>query len=374
MIQTKIKVVYFTGSRADYAPMLPILKKLNRLSKVELSVVTAHMHLDKRFGLTVNQVQTDGLKIIGEIKTKITRSKEGMLPVYSEIINRLPQILLGQNPNYLLIQGDRVESLAATTVAFILKIPVIHVGGGAVTGSLDNGFRNAITQLSSWHFPATQKHATQIANMGKSEKTIMTVGEPGLDVIRTQKLPTKQQLWKKFNLSLNQKLFLIIMHPDTAETVSPQDQIKPLLTALEPVKAQIVQVYPNADPGGWKMRQIINKFTKNKSNWLLIDNFPHQDILGFFKYAQIILGNSSGAIIEAPSFKTPVINIGSRQKGREMARNIININYDHQSIIAAVQLAQTKKFKYQIQNCINLYGNGRAAEKFIRYFNKNLIT
>lgn len=373
MLQTKIRVIYFTGSRADYAPMVPILKKLNRLSRVKLSIVTAHMHLDKRFGLTIEQIQTDGLKIVGRIKTKVAESKEGMLPVYREIINRLPQILLEQNPDYLLIQGDRVESLAATTVAFILKIPVIHVGGGAVTGSLDNGFRNAITQLSSWHFPATQKHATQIANMGKSEKTIMAIGEPGLDVIRTQKLPTKQQLWKKFTLNINQKLFLVIMHPDSAETISPQDQIKPLLTALERVKTQVVQVYPNADPGGWKMRQIINKFTKNKSNWLLIDNFPHQDTLGFFKYAQIILGNSSGAIIEAPSFRTPVINIGFRQNGREMAPNIISVGYDNQAILQAIQLAQSPKLKNRLKNCTNPYGNGRATEKFVRYFNKNLI-
>jgi len=374
MPNTNVSVVYFSGSRADYALMVSILNALEKEKRVNLSMVVAHMHLDKRFGLTIKQIKKDGFKIIGKIKTKINDSSEGMLSEFQVVIKKLPQILLKSKPDFLLIQGDRVESLAATTVAFLLKIPVIHVSGGCITGSMDNGFRWAITQLSSWHFPATKTDAQRIIKTGKSAKTVFLVGEPGLDVVLNMRLENKKELWKKFNLSLDKKLFLVIFHPDTAEKrYSPQKQIQPLLEFLEKSPAQVIQVYPNADTGGLMMRQMIDIKAKEKTNWQRFENLDHRVLLGLFKYTNLVIGNSSGAIVETPSFKIPVINIGKRQAGRVKTENIIEVGYERLAIERAVKKAMSKKFFKKTRQIKNPYGDGTAADKFMKFFKRQVV-
>lgn len=370
----KIKVIYFSGSRADYVPMVSILKRLDSYQQIKLEIVASHMHLDKRFGLTVKQIEKDGFKIIARIKTKIRESKYGLLSEYQKIINKLPEILLKHQPDYLLVQGDRVESMAAATTAYLLKIPIIHVGGGCITGSLDNGFRWVITQLAQWHFPATVKDAKRIVNMGKPNNTVYVIGEPGLDVISRMEFPNKEDFFNKYGLDIKRKLFFVVFHPDTKEgNCSYEYQIKPLLNFLTSTKDQVIQIYPNADVGGLTMHRLIDKMSSGKNNWKIFTNLTHKDTLAFFKYADIILGNSSGAIIEAPTFKTPVINIGQREEGREMAANIIQVSYDTQEIEPAIKKALSSKFQQEIINCQNPYGNGTAGQKFINYFKQEIL-
>ena len=369
MLQTKIKVIYFTGSWSDYALMVPILKVLNQQKSIELRLIAAHMHLDPRFGLTAKQIEKEEFKIIGRIKTKITESEIGMLSEYQIIIKEFHPLLLKYRPNYLLIQGDRIESAAAAMVAYLLRIPIIHVGGGCITGSLDNSFRNIITELSDWHFPATNSDAQRIIIKGKPKGSVFVIGEPGIDaILKTESLPQKN-LWEKFNLRSDQKLLLVIFHPDTAEKkLSPQEQIQPLLNALGKVNHQILQVYPNADSGGFAMRRLIAKSSEEKSNWQVINNLSHQQLLSFFKYADVLIGNSSGAIVEAPTLKLPVINIGRRQKGRPMAKNILSVDYDSRQILNALKTALNPTFKQKLHDCQNFYGDGNAADKFIKVF------
>lgn len=368
------KVVYFSGSRADYALMVPILKALKKEAKVDLSIIAAHMHLDRRFGLTVKEIEKDGFKIIGKVRTKIEESRWGMLSEFQTVIKKLPQILQREKPDCLLIQGDRVESLAATNVAFLQKIPVIHVSGGCVTGSMDNGFRWSMTQLAEWHFPATKKDAERIINSGKPANRVFTIGEPGLDVALKKPLGGNNKLWKKLNLNLNRKLWLVIFHPDTAETrYSPTKQIKPLLDVVKQTQEQIIQIYPNADTGGLAMRQLIDKYAQQRKDWQVLENLAHKDLLGLFKSAEMVIGNSSGAIVETPSFKVPVIDIGNRQEGREKASNIISSGYKQNEIRAAIRLALSSKFKNKAKQAVNPYGDGTAAKKFIKVFKEKIL-
>lgn len=375
MSKTKVKIIYFTGSRADYVPMEPILKRLDSQQQIKLEIVASHMHLDKRFGLTINQINKDGLKIIGTIKTNIQESSRAMLSVYQKIINQLPEILLKQKPDYLLIQGDRVESAAAAMTAYLLNIPVVHVGGGCITGSLDNSFRWGITQLAQWHFPATKEDKQRIIEAGKPKDHVFEIGEPALDLIKKIKFPSKPEFFQKYGLTVDRKLYLVIFHPDTKESnCSYENQIKPLLDFLTSIKEQVIQIYPNADTGGLTMRTLIDKISLGKNHWRTFANLPHEDTLAFFKYADVILGNSSGAIVEASTFKTPVINIGQREKGREMAVNIIQVGYDTKEVDTAVKKALSLKFQQEISNCQNPYGDGTASQKFIKYFKENVLT
>ncbi|MBI5357168.1 UDP-N-acetylglucosamine 2-epimerase (hydrolyzing) [Candidatus Collierbacteria bacterium] len=374
MLQSKIKVIYFTGSWSDYALMVPILETLKLEKMVELGLVVTHMHLDERFGLTVKQIFEKGFKIIGKIKTEIVESQIGMLSEYQVIIKELPPILLRYRPNYVLIQGDRIESAAAAMTAYLLRIPIIHIGGGCITGSLDNDFRNIITDLADWHFPPTKTDAKRIVSNGKPKNSVFAIGEPGIDSAVKTKLLPKKNLWKKFNLDSNQKLLLVIFHPDTGEKrIGPAEQIQPLLTVLSGIRHQIFQINPNADTGGIVMRRLIVKSSGEKSNWQVINNLPHQQLLTFFKYADAIIGNSSAAIVEAPSFKLPVINIGRRQKGRQMAKNILSVTYDSKQISRALKTALSQDFKQILHNCKNLYGDGNAADRFIKIFKNKIL-
>lgn len=374
MFQSKIRVVYFTGSQSDYALMVPILDALKREKIIDLRLIASHMHMDERFGLTVKQISKRGFKIIGKIKTKITGSRTHMLSAYQAIIKNLPPVFIKYQPDYLLLQGDRIESAAAALTAYLLRIPIIHVGGGCITGSLDNSFRNIITELSDWHFPPTKADAQRIVNKGKPKYTVFSIGEPGIDVIMKIKFLPQKKLWKEFDLDLNQKLILVIFHPDTAEKkIGPVKQISPLLNVLSRTHHQILQVCPNADTGGLAMRQLIIKSSREKNNWQVINNLSHQQLLSFFKYADVIIGNSSAAIVEAPSFRLPAINIGGRQNGRIMAKNILSVNYNFRQISHALETALSLDFKKGLYNCQNLYGDGKTAEKFIKVFRNEIL-
>lgn len=348
MPQPKIKLVYFSGSRADYSPMSFLLKSLNQHPKVNLKII--HFSIPDK--TSINPIIT----------------------VYQETLKKFPDILRKEKPRYLVLQGDRAECAAAAQVAFILRIPIIHFGGGCITGSLDNGFRNIISSIAAWHFPATKEDAQRIANMKNSKSHILPIGEPGLDVITHLNTPNKHHLFYKFGFNPEQTLFTVVMHPDTADKkVPPESQIKPLLQALSKSPVQILQICPNWDTGGYEMQKTINSWSKDPQKWKLIENLNYADYLGFLKHANIILGNSSSLLIESPSFGTPVINISNRELGRPLAKNIISVGYSSTEILKAIKKVQGLKFRKLAKTATNPYGNGKATEKFLKYLDKYLI-
>lgn len=362
----KRKILYISGTRADYGLMKQTLIRIKNHPNLNLEIVATGMHLMPEFGLTVNEIKKDGFKIHRVNATYEEDNKESMSGFIGQFIQLLTRKMKEIKPDIILVLGDRGEMLAGAIVGAYLTIPVVHIAGGDVTSTIDGITRHAITKLSNVHFPATKNSAERIKKMGEESWRIFTVGAPGLDSILGEKLFSKKDIAKKYNLDISQPILLVIQHPVTTEIENVARQIKETMEAIKEFNYQTIVTYPNADAGGRKMIKVIEKHRKYPFI-KIYKNITHKDYLSLMRVASVIIGNSSGGLTEAPSFKLPAVNIGTRQQGREQAGNVINVNYDKNEIKKAVQKAlYDERFKERVKKCKNPYGQGKANERIVR--------
>jgi UDP-hydrolysing UDP-N-acetyl-D-glucosamine 2-epimerase len=359
------KIVYITGTRADYGLMSSVLKKIQDSKELDLTLIVTGMHLMPEFGNTINEIKKDGyrIEIIDAVYEKDNLAST--LKFLGKFIDKLTDKLKKIKPDVLLILGDRAEMLAGAVAGQYLNIPVAHISGGDITGHVDDTIRQAITKLSHIHFPICEKSAERIIKMGENKNRVFIAGATSLDNIKSAKLPEKNTLFKKYKIDKSSRYVIIIQHPVITESDQAKKHMKNILDAITDLKIQSIVIYPNADAGGKKIISVIEKYRKH--DYIKIyPNIPYLDYLGLYKHASAILGNSSSAIVESSSFGVPAINIGVRQKGREKAENVINISYDKKEIIKALKKALfNKKFKQKCRSVKSPYGNGTAGEKII---------
>lgn len=367
----KRKICVVTGSRADYGILYSVMKTIERSSGFKLYIIATCMHLMKEFGYTVKEIEKDGFHIYEKINISYREdSGEAIAGSIGKAVSKFSRAFYRLSPDIVVILGDRGEMLAASIAANYLNIPVAHIHGGEVSGHVDGLLRHAITKLSHIHFPATKKSADRIMNLGEESWRIFKAGAPALDRIKKARLPDKNKLFKKYNLAGNEHLIILVQHPVSSQVKDAGRQIKITLEALKTLKIQTLLIYPNADGGSRKMIEVIKKY-ESLSFIRSFKSIPHEDYLGLLKFASLLVGNSSSALIEAPSFGLPAINIGIRQEGREHGRNIINIGHDKRLIIKAVKKAiYNRRFKASVKRFKNLYGDGRACERIAKVLSR----
>lgn len=355
----KRKVVYITGTRADYGLMHNTLELLNNDDLIQLDVVATGMHLMEEFGYSVDEIKKDNFNLHIIDETFIKDSKESMSSFIGSFVVKLTQLLSEINPDIVLLLGDRGEMLAGAIAASYLQIPVAHIHGGDVSSTVDDSARHAITKLSNIHFPATEKSASRIKQMGENPESIFVVGAPGLDDIlkNVNKVDIR---YLKDKYSINKNFVIILQHPVSLEEDDSAKQIKETLDAILETDYQIILVYPNADAGGRAMIDIIEEYQVQAYK-----NIPHNDFIGLLSIASILIGNSSSGIIESSSLNLPVINIGTRQEGREKSTNVVDVDYKKEEILEAITYIESSDYQKILENCINPYGDGKAAERIV---------
>jgi UDP-hydrolysing UDP-N-acetyl-D-glucosamine 2-epimerase len=333
------------------------------------------MHLSREFGYTIKEIIKDGFKI--DAKVEMLHEKDtgaAMAKSIGKCIIKMTEVLEETKPDILVLLGDRAEMLAGAVAASYTGIPIAHLHGGEISGSIDDSVRHAITKLAHIHFPATQKSAERIIKMGEDPSRVFVVGAPALDTILNEKLPEPSELSKKYGIDLSKPILLALQHPVVTEYEDAADQMKETLDAIVELEHQTILIYPNADAGGRNMIEVIKKYKK----YPFIKSFkslPYRDYLGLMKIAWVLIGNSSSGIIEAPSFHLPVVNIGTRQTGRERSTNVIDVGYDRGEIINAVKKAlYDSKFREKVANCKNPYGDGKAAQRIAKILASIKIT
>jgi len=358
----KRKIAVITGTRADYGIFYYILKEIEKHEALDLKLIVCGMHLCPEYGMTINEIEQDGFEIADKFET-ILASDTGVAMANSiglSIIS-MAQCFDRIKPDLLLILGDRGEMLAAATTAIYMNIPVAHIHGGEVTGTVDESVRHAITKLSHIHFPANEDSKQRILKLGEKEKNIFVVGAPGLDYIKKTKYISRKEMLNKFNLE-DDKIFLLTEHPVTTERDMVEWQIRETLDAVVELGYQTIVSYPNSDNGGREIIRIIEEYRAKYLFLKVFRNLSQVEYLSFLDIAEVMIGNSSSGIIEAPSFKLPVVNIGSRQDGRLRACNVIDIPYGRDSVIRGIKEAiYDESFKKQLKNCTNPYGDGNAS-------------
>lgn len=361
------KIAVITGTRAEYGIFKSVLGEIERNTGLQLSLIVIGMHLSPEFGHTVDEIKKDGFKIAARVAVLHREdTKASMAKSIGESLSRTSDSLEKIKPDILLILGDRSEMLVGAVAATYMSIPIAHIHGGEISGNVDEPVRHAITKLAHIHFAATEDSAERIRRMGEEPWRIHVVGAPGLDLILSGKAPQLKEIASKYGLDLSKPLLLVVQHPVVAEADEAASQIRQTLEAIKELKHQTILIYPNADAGGRRMIEAIRGYEK----CMFLKTFrsiPHEDYLGLLRLASVMVGNSSSGIIEAPSFGLPVVNIGTRQTGRQRAGNVIDVGYHTEEILEAINRAlHDQCFREKVDQCKNPYGDGKAGERIVR--------
>jgi GDP/UDP-N,N'-diacetylbacillosamine 2-epimerase (hydrolysing) len=340
------KVCFVTGSRAEFGLMRSVLQAIESDRRLQLQIVVTGMHLDRRHGGTIKQIR--------KIDVVIPWPRTSRAKAVGLAISRLAGAFKTLKPDIVLVVGDRVEALAAATAAHLSDIAVAHVhGGDRALGQMDDSLRHAISKMAHIHFPATQQSARRLRRLGEDSWRIHYVGSPALDGIAQTAAPVAR---------IPAEFALVVLHPiDADESVEARRAAMISAALRDSAIEKFVVIYPNNDPGSagiirhWQSLRSDKRFIFRRS-------VPRAVFLGLLRDAALLVGNSSSGIIEAASFRTPVIDIGPRQMGRERCKDVRNVPYRQTQIAAAIRQiwnsGHPRRGKYP-----NIYGHGCAGAK-----------
>ncbi len=337
----KKQVLVISGTRAEYGLLKPTLRRIIDSRLLQLRFLVTGMHTFGVHGMTINEIRKDGIKINAVVRVD---TKDDVLGWLACEITGIRNYCKKSRPDMILVLGDRDESLAGALVGAHLGIPVAHIHGGDISGNVtvDARLRDAITSLSSIHFPINRHSADRVKQiLGKSkQKNIFIVEAFGLEDIRV--VTSVNQVYKKHKLAAYKPLILLVLHPVPLDNIPPQLQIEPVLAALGKFEANIIGIIPNSDTGS---AIIIKQMKLSQIFSHLYPTLPRNDYLELLATCSVLVGNSSSGVLEAPHFLTPVVNIGKRQEGRASYSKMITVDYNREEIIQAVkyQLDRPKK-------------------------------
>lgn len=353
------RIVYLSGTRADFGLMQATLQAIHEDPCLDLQVVVTGMHLSEHFGMTVREIEAAGLQVAIRIPVNIEE------PTGAAMARNLALTLSGcvdafqlLKPDVVMLLGDRGEMLAGALAAIHLGVPIVHIHGGERSGTVDEPVRHAISKLSHFHFVATKDARDRLIRMGEREDCIVVTGAPGLVGLTELANIDREALCRKAGFDSHRRIALFVYHPVLQEAETAGQEAGALLdTALEQ-GLQVMALMPNSDAGSEQVRQALNKRSSH-SQLRLATHLTRSEFVSWMANCDVMLGNSSSGIIEAASLGTPVVNVGSRQNLRERNSNVIDTEADRLPMALNCALSLSKKDK------VNLYGDGTAASRIV---------
>lgn len=353
------KLIFLTGTRADYGKIKPLIKALNKFRKYKIFILVTGMHLSKRYGSTYQEIEKDFPKISIK-KFKNLNSKDSADITLSKTINSINKIILKIKPDLMILHGDRLETLAASIVGSFNKFLIAHIEGGEVSGTLDEAVRHAVSKLSNIHLVSNLNAKQNLVQMGEFRKNIYIMGSPEVDTMISQSLPSIQNVKKRYAIKYN-KYSIFCLHPDTNENkAKTKKNIKICISALKKINHNYIIIFPNNDENSKIILKEILTLRRLK-NFKIFPSMRFEYFLTLLKNAEYIIGNSSSVVRESPVYAIPAINLGHRQKNRGHSNNIININFNEKKIIKVIKNLKKKKTKKQW-----LFGKGNTGSKFLK--------
>lgn len=355
------KVCIVTAARSEYGLLKWIIDGVYQDPELELQLVVTGAHLSEDHGLTYRFIEEDGYPITAKVdmqlssddKASIVRSigkcSEGFADVFAQL-----------NPDVVVVLGDRYELLPIVSAALVMGIPVAHLSGGDVTeGAIDNEVRNAVSMMSAIHFPGVESSAENLRRMLGDNAQIFTAGEPGLESFLRFELMSREELAENLQLDINKKWCLVTLHPETKLGLEENlNMVKNLFEAMRETEGvQFVISKANADFGGMQINEFWdNAVRQDRDMFKLYSSLGQRRYLSFMRQAAGVIGNSSSGIVEAPFLGIPVVNIGDRQKGRHLCKNVIQSDRDFTSIEDAFS-----KMLMQPKIVDTYYGDGHTS-------------
>jgi GDP/UDP-N,N'-diacetylbacillosamine 2-epimerase (hydrolysing) len=371
------KICVYTSSRAEYGLLRRVLHEIKAEPTLQLQIFASGMHLSPEFGMTIQEIRADGFEpdetveilLSSDTPTAICKSMGLALIGYGEALQRL-------KPDVMVVLGDRFETLCMAAAAQVCRIPLAHIHGGETTeGTIDEAFRHSITKMSPLHFASCEAHRQRIIQLGETPDRVFNVGALGVENIRRISLMERADLAESIGFNLEKPYFLVTFHPVTLETDTSEGQFQSLLDALDAFpEYNLIVTKANADTDGRVINRMIDDHAERHPECCFaVTSLGALRYLSAMKYATAVIGNSSSGIVEAPSFKTPTINIGDRQKGRIQAASTLNCSPDANAIRQTIGRALSPDFQEGLAGISNPYDRPGTCSEIVRLLEKKDI-
>ena len=357
-----------TSSRSDFSIYLPVLRHIEKDSALDLQLLVTGMHLESRFGNTIEAVEDAGFTIKVRLPT-LSGSDDpaGIAHSISNGIARFADLYSTWRPDILVALGDRYEMYAAVVASLPFGIPVAHIHGGETTqGAIDEPIRHSITKMSHIHFVTTETYRRRVIQLGEDPSSVHHVGAPALDNLDGFTALSLVELNDAYGTPLDREFALVTFHPVTLEHERTHDHVRAMLDAIVRSGLYAVFTLPNADTHGRMVIDAITGFvSEHPDSACVVENFGLDGYFSAMSHAKVMIGNSSSGIIEAASFALPVVNIGIRQQGRVRGENVIDVPPSTKDITGAIKRATSPEFVEKCNATKNPYKKGNAAEQIV---------
>lgn len=356
-----------TCGRSDVGFLVPLMRAIASQAHLELEVVATGMHLSQEFGFAAQHIEAAGFPIHHRVESLLASdTPEGIGKSIGVGTMGFAQLFARWRPDILVVHGDRFDTLPAALAALPHRIPVAHLAGGDVTeGAMDDAIRHSLTKLSHLHFVELESLGQRVQQMGEEPWRVTVSGALSLDTIRQTELMKAPELQHTFGLSAGTRVLLVTLHPATLAAHETGRHIAELLAALEATGLPCVFTYPNADTESRQIIEAIHAFCDRHPACRVVVNAGQRGYLSLMAQAGAMVGNSSSGIVEAASFRLPVVNVGDRQRGRLHPANVIDVEADRRAIHDAIRDAMSERFRERLRDLVNPYGDGHAAERIV---------
>jgi GDP/UDP-N,N'-diacetylbacillosamine 2-epimerase (hydrolysing) len=360
------RICVFTGGRAEYGLLKPLLDEIKKDSSLELKLLVSGMHLSREFGLTHEVIEKDGF-IVNE-KVEIILSSDTPISICKSMglgMISFSEAMIRLKPDIFVVLGDRFETMAATMAAFVCRVPVAHIQGGELTlGAIDEQFRHSITKMSLLHFVTTDEYKKRVLQLGEDPLRVFNYGAINVEAMKKVEELDKDQVEKEINFSFGPTSILVTFHPVTLENNTAGKQFSQLLEAINSFdNLRVIFTKTNADTNGRIINDLIDKFVEeNPKKSISFTSLGQLLYINALRYVNVVVGNSSSGIIETPTFKVPTVDIGDREKGRVMSANIINCEQSVTKIREAIETALSPNFKESLCSMHNPYEKDDTAK------------
>jgi UDP-hydrolysing UDP-N-acetyl-D-glucosamine 2-epimerase len=366
----KNKICVITAARSEYGLLRWLIDEIHCDPELELQLVVTGSHLSTQYGNTEREIESDGYPIAMKVEMNLeVDSTTNIAKSMGNCAVGMAKAFQTLKPDIIVVLGDRYELLPVCNTALVMNIPIAHLSGGDITeGAIDDQIRNAISMMSTLHFPGVEDSANNLRRMC-GNKNIFVAGEPGLENFIRLQLMSRKALADSLCIDIDKKWILVTQHSET--TISIQENLimaKNIIEALKPLEdCEFIITKSNADSGGNDINNYFEKICAQDSRFKLIASLGQLRYLSFMKEADFLIGNSSSGIVEAPYLAKPVVNIGERQTGRYMSNNIVQATGFNSSVSEAIEILKSLKWRSFLK-VDYYYGDGTSAEKI-----KNII-
>jgi GDP/UDP-N,N'-diacetylbacillosamine 2-epimerase (hydrolysing) len=358
----KRRVGVVTGTRAEYGIFRPVLEAIDKQPQLELQLFVTGMHLLRKFGYTVREIEQDGWPIAGRVRLQGEKDDAfGQSRGLGRAITGLTNHFARLKTDIVLVMGDRIEGFAGAAAATASQLVLAHIHGGDISeGIQDEAYRHAISKLAHVHFAATKGARDRLIRLGEEKFRIYQTGSPAVDNLSQIICRDRQELSRWVGFDVREDFALILQHPAGGTGRQEEKRMAQTLRACGGKDLQILILYPNSDPGFSGIVRAAQRYGKRKG-YRLLKHVPRGIYMGLLERARMLVGNSSSGLIEASRLNVDVVNVGPRQTGRERGKNVIDVDYGGPVAKAINALLRNKRIKRR--RAERIYGDGKSSEK-----------